>query len=228
MRAFMGWEKVCWKANQRRASSRDVQIKREHNGLDASSRQLQCPWDGRCWLVVFYGTAVRVPVVTVLDVGAKHVSVEKPGGGVRWLWDGWGRGREGELRRDEWNNAADVPVISWRPWRLITQLVLRKRRWLLIKSARVSVCMRHGETTTNKGGDASESIPLVFQSVMSASEGCACVCLFHFNMRLIKPKAQSWGDMKGSWDRLIEPQGGRSHPPHLTSPASISEGDAET
>ncbi len=132
-------EKHIWE----KLAARDVPIKREResfltNGLDASYRQLQCLWDSRCWLVAFCGTAVRVPVVTVLDGGAKHISVEKPRGGVRWLWDGWGREREGELRRDEWNNAADVLVISSRPWRLISQLVLRKRRWLLIKSARAS------------------------------------------------------------------------------------------
>lgn len=143
MRAFMGWGKSVLK--KRRASSkRCTDKKRESfltNALDASYRQLQCPWDGRCWLVAFTGTAISVPVVTVLDRSAKQVSVEKPGGGVRWLWDGWGREREGELRRDEWNNAADVLVISSRPWRLISQLVLRKTRWLLIKSARVSVCV---------------------------------------------------------------------------------------
>lgn len=138
----MGKSSQIWEEQ----ATRDVQIKREHNGLDASSRQLQCPWDGRCWLVDFYGTAVRVPVVTALDGGAKHVSVEKPGGGVRWLWDGWGRGRDGELRREEWNNAADVLVISSRPWRLITQLVLWKRRWLLIKRARENVCRKLQQT----------------------------------------------------------------------------------
>lgn len=36
---------------------------------------------------------------------------------------------------------------------------------------------RERETTTNKGGDASENVPLVFQSVMSASEGCMCMCV---------------------------------------------------
>lgn len=135
-----------------------------------------CPWDSRCWLVAFCWAAVSVPVVTVPDGGEKRVSVEKPKGGVRWLWDGWGRAGERAIRRDEWNNAADMPVISSRPWRLISQLVLSKTPRLLIKSAGANKCVRERV-------EPSGSVRYVI-----------CMCVFRFKPRLIKPKAQSWGD----------------------------------